>query len=204
MSQSDTESGISSGWLSSRPVLRLQALGTKLRFALAVPVVAALFAIVDEGPLWPGVSVALAGEMLQLWATAHLRKNTRIVKSGPYAWLRNPMYMGRFFVGLGLALLTWRWFLVAPYVIVYWVYAQARVLGEERRLRELFAGEYQDYCRKVGRWLPRPPREKLSMERWSWDAVMRNHELRVAGGVLLVLALLKWRVETFGPFWGHH
>jgi protein-S-isoprenylcysteine O-methyltransferase Ste14 len=185
-------------------VLRLQSIGTKLRFVLALPVIVVLFAVVDRGPTWPGIAVALAGESLQLWATAHLRKNVQIIKSGPYAWLRNPMYMGRFFVGLGLALLTWRWFLIAPYVLGYWLYAQARVLGEERYLSGLFGDQYAEYCRTVRRWLPRPPRERLSAERWSWNAVLRNHELRVAGVVLLILALLRWRVETFGSLWGSH
>jgi protein-S-isoprenylcysteine O-methyltransferase Ste14 len=174
--------------------------GTKLRFLLAAPVVVALFLLVSRGPMWPGVLVALAGESLQLWATAHLRKNVQVIRSGPYAWLRNPMYMGRFFVGLGLALLTWRWYVIAPYVVLYCLYAQARVVGEERRLRALFGKEYEDYCLAVRRWLPLPPRQRLSNERWSWDSVLRNHELRVAGCVVFLLALLKWW-RDFGPLW---
>jgi steroid 5-alpha reductase family enzyme len=199
MSQTDTQRPASHGWLSSRPVVCLQSLGTRLRFLLALPIVAVLFLLVDRGPMWPGVAIALAGESLQLWATAHLRKNVQIVKSGPYAWLRNPMYLGRFFVGLGLALLTWRWYLILPYVAIYCLYAQARVLGEERHLAGLFGADYQQYCQTVRRWLPLPPRRRLSTERWSWDSVLRNHELRVAGGLLLMLALLKWRIEFWRP-----
>jgi len=201
MGQTDSQLPSGVGWLSSRTVARLQSLGTSLRFLLAVPVVAALFVLVDRSPMWPGVVIALAGESVQLWATAHLRKNVLVIKSGPYAWLRNPMYTGRFFVGLGLSLLTWRWYLIVPYVVIYCFYAQARVLGEERHLRSLFGKEYEDYCAAVRRWLPLPPRRRLSAERWSWDAVLRNHELRVAGGVVLVLALLKWRVDNFGSLW---
>jgi protein-S-isoprenylcysteine O-methyltransferase Ste14 len=201
MSETDIHPSARHGWLSSRPVACLQSLGTRLRFLLTLPVVALLFLLVDRGPMWPGVAVALAGESLQLWATAHLRKNVQVVKSGPYAWLRNPMYLGRFFVGLGLALLTWRWYLILPYVVVYCFYAQARVLGEERHLAGVFGADYEQYCQTVSRWLPVPPRRRLSTERWSWDSVMRNHELRVAGGLLLMLALLKWRIETFGVFW---
>ncbi|MFB3882961.1 MAG: isoprenylcysteine carboxylmethyltransferase family protein [Armatimonadota bacterium] len=204
MSETHTDRTADPGWLSSRPVASLQSLGTRLRFLLALPVVVVLFLLVDRGPMWPGALVASAGESLQLWATAHLRKNIQVIKSGPYAWLRNPMYAGRFFVGLGLALLTWRWYLILPYAVVYCLYAQARVLGEERHLRSLFGKEYEDYCSAVRRWLPLPRRRRLSTERWSWDSVMRNHELRVAGGLLLVLALLKWRIETFASVWGSH
>jgi steroid 5-alpha reductase family enzyme len=153
--------------------------------------------------MWPGVLVALAGESLQLWATAHLRKNVQVIRSGPYAWLRNPMYLGRFFIGLGLSLLTWRWLIIAPFVVLYCLYAQARVVGEERRLRALFGKEHEDYCRTVRRWLPLPPRQRQPAgwrARWSWDSVLRNHELRVAGGLVLLLALLKWW-RDFGPSW---
>lgn len=188
--------------LASGLVERIQGVATRLRFLLAIPAAAVLFLFTDRGPMWPGVAVALAGESLQLWAAAHLRKNIQVVKSGPYGWLRNPMYVGRFFVGLGLTLLTWRWFIVLPYIAFFWLYAQARVLGEERHLAALFGEEYQAYCARVRRWLPLPPREKLSEERWSWSALGRNHELRVAAGVVVVMALLKLRLEALGKLWG--
>ena len=111
---------------------------TRTRFLLGGLGALVLFALVDRGPMWPGVVVTVAGELLQLWASAHLRKNTDLVRSGPYGWLRNPMYVGRFFVGLGLAMLTWRWFVILPYIIGFCTYAQARVLGEEVRLQRLF------------------------------------------------------------------
>ena len=182
------------GLLSSHLVARMQNVATRLRVILALPALIMLFIFTDRGPLWPGVVVALAGEAFQLWATAHLRKNVFLVKSGPYGWVRNPMYFGRFFVGLGFTLLTWRWFIVVPYVVIYAVYAQARVLQEERRLRGLFGADYADYCAAVNRWFPRPPRRRLSEERWSWAAVFRNHELRVAGGVVIVLVGLYLRL----------
>lgn len=188
-------------WLTSPFVFRVQRCFTRWRFALAIPATAVIVVFTDRGPLWPGMILALAGEAVQVWASAHLHKNVELVKSGPYAWVRNPMYLGRFLVGLGLTALTWRWWLVVPYVVGFWVYAQARVLGEEARLRERFGEEYQAYCRLVRRWLPRPPRERLSDRRWSWECVMRNHELRVAAAVVLGLALLWWRMERWGSFW---
>ena len=188
-----------SGWLTSRAVARFQEWATRLRFVLALPGAALLLAFADRGPMWPGVAVALFGEAIQVWASAHLRKNVELVMSGPYAWMRNPMYLGRFFVGLGLTLLTWRWFLILPYVVIFWLYAQARVLGEEPRLRALFGEQYEAYRGQVRRWLPTPPRERFSETGWSWGCVLRNHELRVAVGVVVGMVLLKWRVEALGP-----
>jgi len=186
--------------LTSGLVARAQAWATRMRFVLAVLAVAVILWFTDRGPMWPGVAVALSGEAIQLWASGHLRKNVEVVKSGPYAWVRNPMYFGRFFIGLGLALLTWRWFLIAPYVVIFCLYAQARVLGEEARLRALFGEDFDTYCRTVRRWLPRPPRQPLSDARWSWQCVLRNHELRVAA-VIIGLLLLKWRLVAWGALW---
>lgn len=188
-----------SSWLTSQTVVRLQRVFTRLRFLLALPAAAVVVAFTDRGPMWPGVALALFGEVIQIWASAHLRKNVEVIMSGPYAWVRNPMYLGRFFVGLGLTALTWRWWLVLPYVVIFWLYAQARVLGEERRLRERFGEEYQAYCRAVRRWLPTPPKQRFSDARWSWACVFRNHELRVSAVVVLCLLLLRWRIIRWGP-----
>ena len=179
-----------------------------------MPAAAALLYFVDRDPLWPGVAVIAFGELVQLWAAAHLHKNVATVKSGPYSLLRNPMYFGRFFVGLGFALMTWRWYLIAPYVIAFALYAQARVLGEEARLRGLFGEEYAQYCAAVNRWFPWPRRlhrhgsadasigtpVPMQSHRWSWEAVRRNHQLRVTIGVALMVALLWWRAQSPAPF----
>jgi len=192
------------GRFASGVVAPVQAAATRLRFVLGVPALAVIVLFTDRGPMWPGVAAALLGEAIQVWASAHLRKNVELVMSGPYAWVRNPMYVGRFFLGLGLTLLTWRWFLILPYVVIFWLYAQARVLGEEARLRALFGQQHEEYCRKVRRWLPRWPRERLSEARWSWGCVLYNHELRVAALVVTGLLLLKWRMEAWGPLWRGH
>jgi len=200
--------------LTAQPVTAFQKLSTRLRFLLAVPAAAALLYFVDRDPLWPGVAVIAFGELVQLWAAAHLHKNVATVKSGPYSLLRNPMYFGRFFVGLGFALMTWRWYLIAPYVIAFALYAQARVLGEEARLRGLFGEEYGQYCTAVNRWFPWPRRlhrhgsadagigtgVPMQSHRWSWKAVRRNHQLRVTIGVALMVALLWWRAQSPATF----
>lgn len=190
------------GWMTSPTVARVQTAASRLRFLLAITAVAIIVALADRPPMWPGVLVALLGEFIQVWASAHLRKNVDVVMSGPYEFVRNPMYTGRFFVGLGLTLLTWRWFLIVPYIIVFALYAQARVLGEEAHLRGLFGERYQAYCDGVRRWLPWPPRQRFSDARWSWECVFRNHELRVAAAVAIGLLLIKWRMVAFGPVRG--
>ena len=77
----------------------------------------------------------------------------RIVRRGPYRFVRNPMYLGHliFFAGLALALGSW----IATAVLAFHaVWFDRRVREDEARLAERFGDDYRDYCRHVKRWIP--------------------------------------------------
>ncbi len=78
----------------------------------------------------------------------------RLVTSGPYAWCRNPMYLGHMIFLLGLALGLRSWLGVVIFVVnVPWFHFRA--LRDENRLRALFGVRYEEYHAKVKRWAPR-------------------------------------------------
>jgi len=143
-----------------------------------------------EAPLWPAFVLMGVGEIIQLWATANLHKSVELAERGPYACMRNPMYVGRFLLGLGIVLLLdVRWYVLGPYVLGYCVYVQSRVLREEARLVPALGQPYLDYCQRIPRWLPRhlvPLKRLLS---WDWAGVLRNRQHYGTIGVI-VLALL--------------
>jgi len=147
-------------------------------------------------PLWPAIAFLVVGELLQLWAAANLFKNEALAQTGPYAWVRNPMYIGRFLVGLGLGMaLTFRWLVLPVFVVIYVVYVHARVLREEERLREYLGEPYIEYCGRVGRWFPRRIPRLGEFVSWSWASVARNHQLRVTVALAVVLLLVVARRE---------
>ena len=77
----------------------------------------------------------------------------RIVDSGPYRWVRNPMYLGHliFFAGIAITLASW---IAAGVLIVHAFWFDRRVREDEGRLEQLFGEPYRDYCRRVKRWIP--------------------------------------------------
>jgi protein-S-isoprenylcysteine O-methyltransferase Ste14 len=77
----------------------------------------------------------------------------RIVDFGPYAYTRNPMYLGHLIFMLGLAITFWSWaaLLLLAFHIVWF---QRRVAEDEERLTKLFGAAYADYQRRVKRWIP--------------------------------------------------
>jgi protein-S-isoprenylcysteine O-methyltransferase Ste14 len=77
----------------------------------------------------------------------------RLVTSGPFAWCRNPMYLGHMIFLLGLTL-TLRSELAAAITVATIAWFQFRVVRDERRLAERFGPPYLDYKRRVRRWIP--------------------------------------------------
>ena len=79
----------------------------------------------------------------------------RFVVRGSYRLTRNPMYVGVLALIVGQALLLGREILFAWAAAAWLLFHLFVVLEEEPGLRRRFGGQYESYCRRVGRWLPR-------------------------------------------------
>ena len=81
----------------------------------------------------------------------------QLVITGPYRYVRNPMYVGMGFVFIGFALVFPHASLVFLGELVFaFIAVSIFVIGfEEPALRRMFGEDYEDYCRHVGRWIPR-------------------------------------------------
>lgn len=144
---------------------------------------------------WYGVPVAILGELIQMWAGSQLHKDEHFTISGPYSHVRNPMYMGRFVLGLGIFIMTKNPYLIAGYIIIFAAYAHMRVNREESRLKVIFAPDYQHYCTEIRRWLPRlKPYSRSESKNASWAQVCVNHEQINMLGLLIVLAAMYLRI----------
>lgn len=116
--------------------------------------------------LWAfGALTVTCGELLRLWgvaaAGAETRRRSRAVRQlvtcGPFAWLRNPLYFGNFFIWTGFSVIAGiQWFLpiaVAVFALEY----TAIVRYEEAVLEDSFGEEYLRYKARTSRWLPVAP-----------------------------------------------
>ena len=65
-------------------------------------------------------AISLFGELIQMWSSASLEKNEMLTIRGPYCLVRNPMYLGRFFVLLGAVILSGNIFVILIYLIMYY------------------------------------------------------------------------------------
>jgi protein-S-isoprenylcysteine O-methyltransferase Ste14 len=115
-----------------------------------------------EAPLW-GVVLTAAGLLFTFWARWHLggnwsgavtvKQDHTLIVSGPYRWVRHPIYTGITVAIFGTALAagTARAFVGAALILVGFV---IKLRVEEDRMRETFPAEYADYSRRTARLVP--------------------------------------------------
>ncbi|MBI3472246.1 MAG: isoprenylcysteine carboxylmethyltransferase family protein [Candidatus Solibacter usitatus] len=152
----------------------------------------AWWAAPDPPSLAWGAPVSLAGLLLRAWAAGHLAKNQALATGGPYAWVRNPLYLGTLLVALGLAIASRQAGLAALFAAVFVLVYLPAIQLEEEHLRKLFP-EYENYARRVPSLAPRPPAVR-SGERFRFELYVKNQEYQALAGYLAGLGLLGWKV----------
>lgn len=161
----------------------------RLRKPIAVACLLALLPFARREWLLAGFSVSMLGEALQVWCFAALDKNATLTVRGPYTLVRNPMYLGRFFILLGFVMLAGNAWLVLGYTLAYWFYMDARVQREEARLQPIFGPAYDAYRSVVRRFVPGWPAAGHTVAFWSWGLFRQNH-----AGSNLLATLAAWAV----------
>lgn len=158
-----------------------------------------------------GIAIALLGEALRYTVIgfAYIKRGgtdkeldaPKLVVQGFYAHSRNPMYVGNLLILVGLATIynaPFVWLVVLPVMLVG---IHAIVRAEERFLAARFGSDYDDYCRRVNRFVPNPRGLRATMSSMRYDA---KRALRKEYGTTLSLAtaivafLVIERVEWFG------
>jgi len=133
---------------------KLRRLFLKSRLLLGILFSIWLLFLLKKGWFFPGLAVSICGAFLQAWCMSTIRTKKNLTTTGPYMFVRNPMYLSRFVLVLGIILMTGRPWLIALYVGIYYFYMINRVKREEKVLSELFGAAYKAYCADVHPYLP--------------------------------------------------
>jgi len=144
---------------------------------------------------WPAFLVSMAGALVQTWCFASLHKKRELACRGPYAFVRNPMYLGRFFLIGGALLLAGQPWILLPYAVFYYFYMVNRVKREEAVLAPIFGERYANYCTEVRRFWPRlAPYERNPVAYFRWSLFLKNNAHRNLLAVLAFYAATGWFV----------
>ena len=113
---------------------------------------------------WTGLALTVAGLAITVWARIHLgqfwsarvglKEDHQLIQSGPYAWVRHPIYTGILLAMAGTALAVGMWRALLALALA-WVGFILKSRREERLLSEKFGSEYMQYQRRTGALVPR-------------------------------------------------
>lgn len=154
-----------------------------------------LFARPRPVTLLAGVTVSVFGLLLRAWASGHIRKNSSLATSGPYAYTRNPLYLGNFLLGLGFTIGSGWWPLGVLFALLFLGIYLPVMRVESQTLAQLFGESYQGYARGVPLFFPRftPYQSGEGPSEFDRSLYMRYREYRAALGLLIAWGLLVFK-----------
>jgi len=155
----------------------------------------------SEHSLLASLLLVLPGIALRGYASGYVKKNAELTTTGPYAYTRNPLYLGSMLLAFGFAGASRNaWIVIALaalFAVIYW----PTILGEEAYLRARFP-EFAAYAQRVPRLLPRlfvreQADEPAPQGRFSWELYWKHREYNsLLGSIFLFFALIArmlWR-----------
>jgi len=173
---------------------------------LVIPaLILAVFGKPNTDSILAGLPTAFAGEAIRCWAVGYSGTTTRadqvtapqLVTAGPYAYVRNPLYIGNFLTALGFAVAftgnnteTERWVLIGISLATMLAVYATIIPHEENFLRATFGATFDEYASRVGRVVPRWP-QPSAPQLGSYDAsVIARAETRTFITFAVMLGIL--------------
>jgi protein-S-isoprenylcysteine O-methyltransferase Ste14 len=137
-----------------------------------------------------GVGIAIAGLFLRGYAAGHLRKHKQLATSGPYAFTRNPLYLGSVLLAAGFSVASHSpisTILLAAYLAVFYPIVIRR---EQRELAGLYGPAFVEYASRVPAFWPRLSPAMHPTGHFSWALYRQNREYEAALGLAVAMAIL--------------
>jgi protein-S-isoprenylcysteine O-methyltransferase Ste14 len=140
--------------------------------------------------LWIGGVIAMAGGGLRLWAAGHIEKGRVLTQGGPYAFSRNPLYLGSFIMALGIIIAGQGYWLMLPFICFFAAFYFPVMKAEEQELLNGYGERFVDYSKRVPLFVPGFRKSGHDASTFLWSRAIRNREHRTMAGLLLAEAVL--------------
>jgi protein-S-isoprenylcysteine O-methyltransferase Ste14 len=144
-----------------------------------------------------GALLVVPGLLIRALASGHVRKNEALAISGPYAFTRNPLYLGSLLMGIGFAVAARSWWVGLAVIVIFCTIYIPVIRDEESYLRQKFP-EFEEYARCVPRLIPRlVPQAKSgdgNLEGFSRELYLKHREYNALLGATAMMAALAIRM----------
>lgn len=141
-----------------------------------------------------GIPISVLGLALRAWAAGCLAKNQQLATGGPYAYTRNPLYIGTLLVAAGLAIAASSVGLAVLFAAVFLLVYLPVIQNEEQHLRKIFP-EYAAYAERVPALIPRlTPHAGKNLNPFRAALYLKNQEYQAGLGFLAGMLFLLWKM----------
>ena len=153
-------------------------------------------------PAWRAIGLGalliVPGLLVRALASGHVRKNEALATSGPYAYTRNPLYLGSLLMGVGFAVAARSWWVGVALLAMFLAIYVPVIRGEEVFLRGKFP-EFAEYARRVPRMLPRitPAPSGGESGGFSFELYLKHREWNALLGALAMTVALVVKMKLF-------
>jgi protein-S-isoprenylcysteine O-methyltransferase Ste14 len=154
-------------------------------------------------PTWRSMALALIeiipGLCIRALASGYVRKNESLATSGPYAYTRNPLYLGSLFIGVGFAIASRSWWVGVALAGMFFAIYIPVIRDEEQFLRQRFPAftQYETYVPRIWpRIRPWSVRDK-DESRFSLDLYLKHREYNALLGTIAIIAVLAFELFLF-------
>jgi protein-S-isoprenylcysteine O-methyltransferase Ste14 len=157
-----------------------------------------LFAKPEPIGIVVGMVLVIVGEVIRIWAAGHLQKNEFLTVTGPYAYVKNPLYIGTILITAGFCIFADNIYILAAATFAFcFHYIPYKKKIEGDRLKNIFGSQYVDYDEKVPEYIPRATPYSNVKARWRFKNLIENSEegilLIIIAGIILILSRPFWR-----------
>lgn len=163
-------------------------------FAVVIPLLIWAFSRPQWSGFLGGLVFVVLGQALRIWASGHIHKAQEVATGGPYAFNRNPLYVGSLLIAVGFALMSGVWWAWPVTFLQFAFFYYLAILSEERFLSSRLGRPYAEYCARVPRVLVRLSPYEKAEGRFEWSQVLRNEEYRSVLPVTLLCCMFAARI----------
>ena len=157
-----------------------------------------VFAVLSQPTLYffiVGCLFVLDGLLIRLYASGFVYKNKELSTSGPYAYVRHPLYTGNILILIGISLASGCISAFVISIIFFWFYYPAAIEYEDRKLKSLFPDSWDSWSQQTPALVPKFKFNRLNLAERSWEkSLKKNYEPVIFAFVLLWLIFLANRL----------
>ncbi len=174
----------------------IAAFFARWRVRLGYPLVIVVLFLAHPTPrsILAGALTGAIGLWLRAFAAGYLHKQEVLTVTGPYAYTRNPLYLGSAILTIGAGIAAHSWISAAVLFVYFALFYSVVMRREEKELHLLHGAAFEAYARAVPLFIPRLTAAKLAEDSagsFSFAQYKKNHEWQAAAGFLFLLFVLQ-------------